>query len=309
MIEEKRGGTNPSSQNKGAPSVINKKTNPPIINTKPTSKPWVKKGDASGNILPTNNKFAPKIIKPIVNKTENKKQTPSKQIPIKKVEKKDEEDKPFPFSPDFDPKRVKYPFISKRNFKDTLTDMIPPEFIPNEILGYAFSGIFIFVILLSLFFVPYGEVLRGNISFNISVGLPMNFVNFDLEHPQNLPFGWWELLGLMVDGVLFLLISYILNVVWNYAKKTTALVKKKDKGIYPKLYKPSTSNPTLADKAAEGIFKQNAPKKKEEMDKENKTNDKKEDTNLDSRNKPSIQDKIGKPLSKPLNLRPVNRES
>jgi len=230
---------------------------------------------------------------------------------VKAPTNKKEEEKTF-IPGSYNPKKVDYPYATKKSFRETLTDIIPPEFIPTEVMGYVFGGLFLLVIILSLFFVPYNQIFSGNITdVNLTVGLPMHFVNLQLDSPEEFPVKGPQILGLIVDSLVFLLIAFIINVIFNYVKKAPAVLSDRDKGKYPRLY--NVQKPNYVERITEKVFEEDKPAENKSSSKVAtnkeiiKNNSVKSNVkNNQTRDKVSSQGKVPEKIGKPVNLNKLN---
>lgn len=285
MAENRGGASNPN--------LPNKKNNPLSI---PNNKTNFSSNNKSN---PTQNK---RTIPSYSNElTQNKKSSLTKtKKPIQ--EKKEEK---VIISSSFNPRKIDYPYATKRSFREFMRDVIPPEFIPTEVMGYVFGGLFLLVLLLSLFFVPYGQILQGNITnVNLTAGIPMHFVTLQLENPDRFPVGGKEIIGLLVDSLVFLIIAYIINVIFNYIRKTPAVLSDREKGKYPRLYKVDRPA-SYAEKITEKVFEKDDKKiNKTENKVKNKSGLSEKKTNSVKKTTPqnSPKEKIGKKISNPDDL-------
>ena len=138
--------------------------------------------------------------------------------------------------------------------KETLSDVIrrvfPPNMIPTKKTGMAFGAIFVFVVIIGLFQFPIGSLLAGKTDVSIDVGFPMVFLSFDLENPENLPvkFG-----GLFVDLIIYLILSYAIDVALNSFFRVIKEKKGISKSTHPRTYKipKKAITESIAEKAAE----------------------------------------------------------
>jgi hypothetical protein len=144
------------------------------------------------------------------------------------------------------PKKIDYTYIGKKErLRDIIGKSIPKELIPSKNTGFIFGAIFLIVVIISLLTFPLGDLLSGKADMRIEVGIPWRFMVFDLEDTDATPV---KIGGLFLDLLVYLLISYAVDVVINIFLGG-ALFKKRNKKEFPKQYK--LERKTLIEKAAE----------------------------------------------------------
>lgn len=141
-----------------------------------------------------------------------------------------------------------YKAIGKGSIGQSVKEGVPKYLIPTKRLATILGGVFFAVIALALIQLPYDEILKGN--FEISVGFPMHFLVFEIEATgDELPL---KPIGLIVDLLLYLILSYIIDVIISLMIIAVTVRKRKEEGTAPKVYKPK--KPTLAEKAVEKVI-------------------------------------------------------
>lgn len=125
-------------------------------------------------------------------------------------------------------KGVEYLSADKFSFSD-----LPKEYIPTERVFYILGVLILFSWIVSAFTFPLGALMSGNENITINIGYPKPMLSFGTANPEMLPFNVW---GIIIDLVLFLVISLILEIGYNIISfKLTKAIR--DRNIVPKLYK------------------------------------------------------------------------
>lgn len=112
--------------------------------------------------------------------------------------------------------------------------VFPKELIPTKITGYLILSLFLMSLLLALIQFPLGRMLSGNVDIEISVGYPWPFFLFGILEPTKSPL---VIKGLILDLLLYVLVAYILEVIFNYLMSSPFMKSKKDRSVKPKLFR------------------------------------------------------------------------
>ena len=111
----------------------------------------------------------------------------------------------------------------------------PRAMIPNKYTGWVFAGIFIFVVIIGIFQFPMGDITSFEEGSAVGVGIPFHFLvfSFGLDDKASMPL---RISGLIWDLLIYLGISYAINVAINVIMQSDLFrdkIKKKDK---PRVY-------------------------------------------------------------------------
>lgn len=184
----------------------------------------------SGEKTPISNAIPKKtILKSTPKKTENKTISEAKEQ-IKKL-------------------RPEYKYVGKENLSEIARKSIPKQFIPTTRFASILGIIFLAVAILALTQIPLGQLLSGDINVTIKIGYPWAFLELSLEHPESQPL---KLSGLLLDLILYLAISYGIDVIINIVSSAKIIKSKKEIREHAKIFK--NVKPTMADKVTKKIF-------------------------------------------------------
>jgi hypothetical protein len=113
-------------------------------------------------------------------------------------------------------------------FKRAVKEFFNDYMMPKERANYIFLGIICFVIVLGLLKFPLGSFVSGNISgLKISIGFPLEFFQFDLSGlTEENPF---KILPLAVDLVIYIILSYLLDILISAVSKMFPRLEAADK--------------------------------------------------------------------------------
>jgi len=121
--------------------------------------------------------------------------------------------------------------------KQRIKEFIREDLIPTVRTNYIFIGIFVLVIIFGVVAFPYDRLLGGNMNeLKISLGYPLIFFEFDLgSFDYTQPF---RFLGLIVDLIIYIIISYLLDILITAIEKAYITYVNSSKTRYiPQLYK------------------------------------------------------------------------
>jgi len=102
--------------------------------------------------------------------------------------------------------------------KETLTEIIkrtfPRQLIPTKRMGAIFGGLFLLAMLLAVFKFPLNSLISGNANVSIEIGYPYPFLDFGLTAIEESPL---RIGGLAIDLILYLIISYLADILLTLA--------------------------------------------------------------------------------------------
>lgn len=114
---------------------------------------------------------------------------------------------------------------------DQPTRGIPKHLLPTKRLATILGLVFFAVIAFALIQLPYGEIIKGN--FEIKIGYPLPFLDFGIDTAETLPV---KPLNLTIDLIIYLIISYIIDVVLGLMLSANKTRIRKQEGKGPKVY-------------------------------------------------------------------------
>ena len=153
--------------------------------------------------------------------------------------------------------KITYKYVGKKeSLIEVIEKVFPKEMIPTKTLGSVFGIIFLIVILIGIASFPFGKILSGQTDIAITIGLPWEFLIFDLGNPETPPLA---IGGLVLDLLAYLIISYIINIIINVFFGGS-LFKRKNLKKFPKQYNLQEKK-TIAEKATEKIIQKIETKK------------------------------------------------
>ncbi len=89
-------------------------------------------------------------------------------------------------------------------------------FIPGKLTEYLFSIFLVIALIISLVSMPFGSLLSTNPEdIEFKIGYPMTFFKVSTQNPEKLPL---DFLGLIVDFLIYFLMGYAIEVLFNLIK-------------------------------------------------------------------------------------------
>lgn len=170
--------------------------------------------------------------------------TPKSKTQNKSNTKKTKSKKTNPQIPNIKPKKInnktnkqkttktqiKYNQPEKFRLSD-LTKAFPKELIPTSRYNEIFGFVFLAGILISIFFLDFGAFFNATEELAIEVGFPFKFFSINTAvDDTSLPIKWG---GLLLDILIYLIVAYVIEVVFNVA----SAIHPKSKGEKAKVYK------------------------------------------------------------------------
>ncbi|MBS3087960.1 hypothetical protein J4226_05180 [Candidatus Pacearchaeota archaeon] len=173
-------------------------------------------------------------------------QKPSQQTP-----KPTPEIIPTPQTPIESTKRLKpkYKYISEETISQIIKKSIPKQFIATKRFAVILGLIFLVIIALALIQFPFNKLLSGETNIIIGIGYPWPFLELGIMNPEDPPL---RPKNLFLDLIIYLLISYLIDIAINFILDTKLIKSKEELKEKPKIME--TAKPTLADKITKKIF-------------------------------------------------------
>lgn len=164
-----------------------------------------------------------------------------------------------------DPKKVGYKYVGKESWGAFLRKNLPKELIPTNRTGYILGIVFLVIVIIALIQFPLGELLSGNIEdLKVNVGVPWPFLVFDAFDPLEQPV---QMKALIFDLIIYVAISYALEILINVVLYSEFMKSKKQKKIAPKVFKPRAG--TLSEKVTNKIVGEGSSQKRVILGKKN----------------------------------------
>jgi hypothetical protein len=133
------------------------------------------------------------------------------------------------------PKKIKYHDANRLDLQKLIKETIPKELIPTKKLGYVFGAIFLIVIIWGIVTFPFGKMMSGNVDdLEIKIGLPFSFLVFNLMNPEEAPI---RIGGLIWDLLIYLILSYAVDVAINLFLNSPLLESEEEKKKRPQVFK------------------------------------------------------------------------
>lgn len=112
---------------------------------------------------------------------------------------------------DFNKKEKTYHNAKKLSW-DEIKNSIPKEMVPTKITDYMFGVFFMLGLIGSLFLVPYGDIIQGEMNIQIKIGLPLPFLVLNTDNTDEFPL---RIGGLFLDLFVYFLLGYAIDVVYK----------------------------------------------------------------------------------------------
>lgn len=133
------------------------------------------------------------------------------------------------------PPKIKYHQAGKESLLETIKKSVPKEMIPTTKTGYIIGLIFLLVIIYGIATFPFGKMMSGSLEgLEIKIGLPWPFLVFDLMNPTSAPI---RLGGLIWDIIIYLILSYAIDVGINLVLNSPLFESAEEKKKRPQLFK------------------------------------------------------------------------
>ena len=131
-------------------------------------------------------------------------------------------------------KKPKYEYVGKETITQIIGKTFPRQLIPTKRMGAIFGFIFLLVLLMAVFTFPFKSLISGNGEISIAIGYPFPFLNFGLTEEEGSPL---RIGGFAIDLILYLIISYAIDVLITLILKNPFLGSKEEIGKYPIVFK------------------------------------------------------------------------
>jgi hypothetical protein len=133
-------------------------------------------------------------------------------------------------------KRIKptYGYANKEKISETIRKAMPKEFIATNRFAKILGLIFLIIIIMGLSQFPLEKLLSGDSDITISIGEPWIFLEFGIMNPEAPPL---KPTNFLLDLILYLIISYIIDICINFITNTSIIKSEKELMAKPKIYK------------------------------------------------------------------------
>jgi hypothetical protein len=149
-------------------------------------------------------------------------------------------------------KKPKYPYAGKETITEIIGRIFPRKLIPTKRMGAIFGGLFLLALIIAVFQFPLDSLISGNPNISITVGYPYPFLDFGLtEVNESSPL---RIRGLAIDLLLYLIISYIADILLTLALKNPFIGSKKQIEKRPTVFKNQRQEQNISDKVTKKVF-------------------------------------------------------
>ncbi len=142
-----------------------------------------------------------------------------------------------------------YQYVKKESIIQTVKRFIPKQFVPTNKMATILGIIFLAVIILALVQFPFDKLLAGNPNVVVKIGYPYSFLELGIMSPAKSPL---LIKNSIIDLVIYLLISYILDVFISFITSIELIKSDEEKKEVPEVFK--LGNPSMADRLTKKIF-------------------------------------------------------
>ncbi len=101
---------------------------------------------------------------------------------------------------------------------ESIKEEIPEQLIPKKKMIYIFEAIFVIILLIQVLLFPWGKMFSPQSlesGLELSFGWPMHYFIMSFNSPEKMPI---KFLGLLIDSLIYLIISYFIEIILNYLK-------------------------------------------------------------------------------------------
>lgn len=153
--------------------------------------------------------------------------------------------------------KPKYEYMGKISLQQMIKENISKEFIPTDRFASILGIIFLAVVILALIQFPFGRLLAGDVNIVTGIGWPWHFLELKIMNPGGTPL---LPMNLLLDMILYLFLSYSIDVLINFISNTRIIKSKEELREKPKVYK--NMNSSMADKITKKLFEKENNKTK-----------------------------------------------
>ena len=147
------------------------------------------------------------------------------------------------------PQRIQYKYAGKQTLLEAIRKAIPKQFYPTKIMAETLGVIFLIVVIFAVLQFPYGKLLSANPETIVKIGIPLTFLEFNLIEMSENPI---KTANLILDIIIYIILSYAINVSINLILDTPLVKSKEEKKKYPQVFKPVKQS--TADIVTKKIF-------------------------------------------------------
>jgi hypothetical protein len=198
-------------------------------------------------LLPPKKK--PEETKPVLKNSSDKKLNLKSNPNKKPTQRTNNVPTPEPEQKPIKKLKPKYEFIGRIPLSQLIREKFSKEFIPTDRFASILGVIFLLVVILALIQFPFGRLLSGDVNIVSKIGWPWPFLELKIMNPEENPL---RALNLFYDMIIYLLISYAIDVIINFILNSKIVKSKEELQNRPKVYK--NMNSSLADKITKRFF-------------------------------------------------------
>jgi len=134
-------------------------------------------------------------------------------------------------------KGLKYIHAGGASIAEKVQKTIPEVLFPTERFAGIMGIIFLAVIVMAAVQFPLQKLMSGETDITIEIGYPYPFLELKILNPNEPPL---RLNNLIIDIIIYLLISYALDVAINFFLTMPLIKSKEERQGTPKIYKDIT---------------------------------------------------------------------
>ena len=149
---------------------------------------------------------------------------------------------------------TEYRYVGKETISEIIGKTFPRKLIPTKRMGSIFGFLFLLAMLLAVFQFPLSSLISGSEDVSIKIGYPYPFLDFSLTDIEKSPLRPG---GLAIDLVLYIIISYIIDILISLVIKNPFIGSKKQVKKRPTIFKDQQQS-NISDKVTKKVFREKA---------------------------------------------------
>jgi len=131
------------------------------------------------------------------------------------------------------PEKIRYSAAGESLLGKLKSD-IPKELIPTKLSGYFIMTLFLISLLIAILYFPLDKLLSGDPNLSINVGWPFEFFRLGIANVKKNPL---VISGLLLDLLIYSVIAWGLEILYNYTIKYLIKKAKEDPNVRPVIFK------------------------------------------------------------------------
>jgi hypothetical protein len=149
------------------------------------------------------------------------------------------------------PRKITYEYAGKETLSQSIGAAVPKPLIPTKRMASIFVGVFIIVLIIAVFQLPFSGLMSGDVNIKIKIGYPFTFLELGIQETSELPV---KIANLFLDMLIYLIVSYILDVTLSLIITNPLVQSEDEKKKKPVTFKDQKKS--LAERAAEKFVKE-----------------------------------------------------